>query len=365
MLNETYYWSLPFGRWNGIPIRAHLLLFLAAILIVGIEYHIAYHRPVVIGTSLATLTMGAIVVLSHVLAQVYAFGRNKVQVKAICFVPWGALYHFGMDVTPRQRIRCYSMGIFANIALLSIGLTLLALLVPQPGQSFSELINPFQPRRIDWANVDRSLVEIFTWLNLAAVIIQLVPIVPLDMGYLLEAWSDLKLRRVDAVQRYTMLFVVGQFFAISLFAMAYFVRDWTEGPLRPAWLWPILSGTVLLFAARQNYLRRLQEYLPANEYNPSLRPVPAVNSAMFAEEGQWSPESRNEPESKEQWDAWMEEHHVSRTQAQTAQDQSEDVLLDGLLLKVSDGGLESLSKEERDILDRVSLRYRSRRTIDY
>lgn len=365
MLNETYYWSLPFGRWNGIPIRAHMLLFLAAIMIVGIEYHIAYHRPIVIGTSLATLTLGAIVVLSHVLAQVYSFGRNQVQVKAICFVPWGALYHFGVDVTPGQKIRCYSMGILANMALFSLGLLLLSFLVPQSGQSFSELVNPFQPRRIDWANVDRSLVEIFTWLNLAAVLFQLVPIVPLDMGYLLEAWTGSKLRNVDPIQRFTLLFIVGQFFAIGLLVSAYFVRDWTDGPLRPAWLWPVLSGTVLLFAARQNYLRRLQEHLPANEYNLGQRQVRAIEPVVFYEENEWTPEAWGDPESKEQWDAWMEEHHVSRTEAQSAQEESEDVLLDGLLLKVSNSGLESLSQEERDILNRVSLRYRSRRAIGF
>lgn len=362
MLNETYYWSIPFGKWNGIPIRLHMLLFLAAALVIGVEYHMAYDRPMVIGTSLATLLMGSVVVISHVGAQLFMIGRSRVQIKTICLVPWGALYHFAADFSPRQKVRAYTAGMMCNLTLLMLGLCLLA---PGVGNDVWEMVNPFQPRRIDWANVDRSLVEIFTWLNFVAVLLHLTPVAPLDGGYLLEAWTDAYHQQTDRIQRYTVLFALGQIFAIILFLTAYLVRDWTEGPLRPAWLWPVLSGIVVLFAARQHYLRRLQEFLPQIDFgiprdNPTgSNPVKPMPDAELA----WQEVGWGDSQSQQQWDEWMEEHHASREEARKAQETSEEALLDDILNKVGAQGLASLTQEERDILNRVSLRYRNRREL--
>lgn len=363
MLNETYYWSIPFGRWNGIPIRLHMLIFLAAAIIFGIEFHLLEERPAMLGTAISTVLIGALVIGIHVASQMLMLAHCRRGIKAICIVPWGAIYHFTREVPANARSQALAFGIVANALALVISLLILA---PGSPESIWNMVHPFSPRQMDWNNIDRSLLEIFTWLNFALTMATLIPIPPFDNGYLLEAWSDRKLADVDPIQRFTMLFAIGMLFSIGMFFLAYFVRDWAEGPLRPAWLWPVMLGTVLFFAARQHYQRRLHEYLPRSEFGWEMTAVPTQSFVVEEdfEEPTFSLDSAwNEMEADIEWEDWMKENQVSRSEAVIEQEKTEDDLLDQILHKVGESGLESLTKDEKDLLHRVSQRYRSRQQL--
>lgn len=364
MLNETYYWSIPFGKWNGIPIRLHMLLFIAAAVIFGIEFHFIDERPMLLGTALITVLLGAIAIGLHISAQLLVLRRYHNTIKAICVVPWGAIYHLGREVPSPARCRSLLFGIFTNI--IAVGFCVLVL-TPGTSESLYDILNPFRPRYVDWNNVDRSVVEIFAWLNFAITLAALIPIAPFDLGYFLENWGDDRLRDVDPIQRYTMLFAIGQLFALGMFFVAYFVRDWNDGPLRPAWLWPVMLGVVLFFSARQHYLRRLQETLPRREYQWQLQ---ASKLHSFSSAEQFQPQqvslddAWNDRENDDQWDRWMEENQASRSEAVQAREKTEDDLLDQILHKVGESGIASLTKDEQELLNRVSQRYRSRRPTE-
>jgi hypothetical protein len=60
---------------------------------------------------------------------------------------------------------------------------------------------------------------------------------------------------------------------------------------------------------------------------------------------------------------WMDEHRASRQQAREDQAAAEEAMLDDLLLKVSGHGIQSLTDQEREILNRVSQIYRRRREL--
>lgn len=364
MLNETYYWSIPFGKWNGTPIRLHMLLFLVAAVIFGIEFHLIDQRPALLGTAFATVLVGAVVIGIHVAAQMTILRRYRGSIKTICVVPWGAIYHLDDTVPLPVRTQGLGLGILSNVLALSIGLLIL---MPGSTEGLVELLHPFQPRLFDWQHPDRSLVEIFAWLNFALLLSTLIPIVPFDLGYLLENWAERRLPDVDPLQRHTMHFAVGQLFALSLFFVAYFVRDWTEGPLRPAWLWPAMMGIVLFFAARQHFLRRKQSMLPRRPV--SWPQQDARLQAFFAAERHPSEErslaeSWSDLDDVDQWDEWMKDHQESRYEAIQEQEQTEDALLDKILHKVGLSGMASLTEEERELLHRVSQRYRNRRPTE-
>lgn len=361
MLNETYYWSIPFGRWNGIPVRLHMLLVLAAVAIFGIEFHLIDQRPLMLGTAFATVVVGLFVVFLHIAAQLSVLRRFHRDIKAICVVPWGGIYHLGTEIPTSVRAQALTLGMVTNLFAMLVSL---AILMPGSPETITEILNPFRPRMMDWANIDRSLLEIFCWLNFAMTLAALIPIAPLDMGYLLETWGEKRLHDIDPIQRYTMLFAVGQLFALGLFFVAYFVRDWTDGPLKPAWLWPVLLGITLFFSARQHYLRRLQETLPQSEYGWAMR---EQQTFTVAEKFKPEPYEINHPwsemEADAQWNEWMKDNQESRAEARQAQEESEDAMLDEILDKVGRNGMESLTPEERELLHRVSQRYRNRQEI--
>jgi len=394
MQSETNYWSVPCGQWAGVPVRIHVGLALAAVLLIGIQFQLADSR-----------WMAVFVLTCSVLAQVGSLGRQigwgRVQgvrahgIRGICLVPWGGWYEW-YGVGPRQQTQLYAVGIMTNIGLLLVGWLGLQWIHAQVGQNPFSVLHPLRPPVMMWLHLDRWLLESFVWISGMMLGLRLLPIVPLDGGYLLESWSELRFPQVPLVQRLSLLFLVALAVACTVLISAFWIHPRVDSPLNPAWIWPLLLGIGLLFSARRHFLCRVHQYmsglseqplgggltltnylatagsgeLPGDHLGGGFVPgygrgFHSAEGMEFSAEGgdmQWEAPLREASETDE-WEDWMTEHRGSRQQAREDREAAEEAMLDSILFKVGSSGIDSLSDDERDILNRVSQRFRRRREL--
>ena len=127
---------------------------------------------------------------------------------------------------------------------------------------------------------------------------------------------------------------MAQIVAVGLLIVAYLVRDSQPAALIPAWFALVLLAVFLFFSARQEESQPVEEETDSGEFGYDFS------------EGYSSLEHRHRREAGRQRQRQIEADEEDR--------------VDGILARVHERGIESLSKEERALLERVSARYRSR-----
>ena len=137
--------------------------------------------------------------------------------------------------------------------------------------------------------------------------------------------------------------------------VAFFYCHTELGSIRPAWLFLLLGGVVLLFATRYSMVMETGEFDEDWNDFDELEYNSFYDSSMYLE----SPmENDNIAYSQ-----WLSEKQEARRQQELLIEQEEDEQADSILEKLhsSGGDLECLTPEERGILHRFSERIRRRR----
>jgi len=101
---------------------------------------------------------------------------------------------------------------------------------------------------------------------------------------------------------------------------------------------------------------------------PDRRTHPVAMVDEDSDPADWSEVDRHSqwtesPSHDSELDEWMDEHRASRKQARQNQSADEEAMLDAILLKVSESGIQSLTEQERGVLNRLSQLYRRRREL--
>ncbi|MEL7500170.1 MAG: site-2 protease family protein [Planctomycetota bacterium] len=355
-MKDNQIWSTSVGRWCGIPVRIHLLLYLFIALLFGAEWNVGFaNANFFVGTAMVTALVLVASIVLHELAHVFAVTSIGGRVDELVLMPWGGNSELVVPERGFIGVIAYAAGPFVNGMLFLFGLTLI---VQTEHSSIAQLINPFQPHLFVSSTWQVSLVEIMTWVNFQLMVVNLLPCFPFDGAQIIRA--IIRGTNIDSPQYRieTAIKLIGNMVAFAMIGFAFIVRHWEPGAIQPAWLFLLLGGITLLFTARYSLSQQTESLdeewsdLDDLEFSASLY----ESSSLYLDRP--IDESDNIAYSQ-----WLSEKQEARRQHELLAEREEDERADKILQKLhSNGGdLQCLSPEERLILDRFSERIRRRR----
>jgi Zn-dependent protease len=297
--------------------------------------------------SVLLLTAGAVF---HEIGHLFVTRRLGGRYDEIVLWPFGSVGPTPDWPNPKRGALAALAGPLANLLLCFI---CAALLLPLTKGFNSGLLHPLSPRfsLIDSYAVET--LELAFWINWLLFVVNLIPAFPFDGGnavYCLLGmiWPDLPHRRRQRIVGQTVWLV-----AIGLLFLALSVTD--AGPRQsfPVWMGLALLAVFLLFAARRGE-------------EDDIESAPAESHRRRQESIQWiGLEQDASPDVSEAIsglsEEWMEDGHLSaRLREET--EAEEEKHLDEILARLHATGMDGLSAEDRELLDRISARYRGRQS---
>jgi len=350
-MSDNFSWSTNVGRWLGIPVRIHLLLFLLIVAIFGLEWNVGQsNADFFSATAMVTVLVLIASILLHEVAHLFALNNLGGHVNSLVLTPWGGNSDYAMPSSPRGQVIVYLAGPFINCVVFLFGT---ALLIQSDHSPLEDLINPIMPHFFDSDSWWISLAEIVTWINFQLMLVNLIPCYPFDganvVRSLINAMNvDLPKLRVESAIK-----VIGTAVAVAFIGMAWFLRDIQEGPIQPIWPLFLLMGITLLFSSSYSL------HVETREDDSDWEDVEDMDyDSIYSESSffDFSNESENTAYSQ-----WLQEKQEARREIEMRKEEEEDRRADEILKKLHRGGISCLTDDERLILDRVSARIRRRR----
>lgn len=353
-------WSVGIGRWMGVPVRLHFCLLLFFVLIFAIEWHFVQlpyaSASIPSGTALATSLALVLAVLVHELAHIFAAINLGGSVQKIVLAPWGGQSEFALPNSARAQAIVYSAGAFANFMLFAL---LAAALVQIGHARLFELIDPFHPQALS-DDLEIAVLKIFCWVNFQVALVNCLPAYPFDGCQVLRMfiWGNNKL--ISRHRLETAIMAIGHMVAVALFVLAWFSQSYNVGPIQPTWAVLVCSGLVLMFASRFEFFNRTS--IP--DRSPKPRKHAFVEEEMIDFEAVYDDDGEGfefEQDPNDTISQWLRQKQEERQLVEFEIEKDDEVRADGILDKLYRYGKESLTEEERSVLQRVSDRYRRKR----
>ncbi len=341
-MTDSFYWSASAGRWVGVPVRVHILLFLFLALIFGIEWNYASSRHVV-GTALVTSIVLVFSLVLHELAHIFALTNLGGHVNSIVLTPWGGNSDFELPATSRDRVIVHLAGPFVNGIVAALGSILL---LQSNEASLFQLFNSFGPFSFDITpSWEFSLVKIVTWVNIQLLIVNLLPCFPFDFVNVFREMVRWINPTAPRVKTETSIMVIGHAVAFTMIGFAWLFRNIDAGPIRPVWLILLVSGITLLFSTRYAFYCATAHADEDWDNLDDLSYESLYGEASFFE----FPEDQSSGYSQ-----WLSEKQEARKREEARIEKEEDRRADEILKRLHLGGIDSISEEDRQILNRVS-----------
>lgn len=333
-------WSLNLGRWHEVRVRLHVffLLFAVAALYMASE---SKESGVVAVASGGLLTL-LVSVLLHELGHSWAAIRVGGQVEQVIAWPLGGLVAPHVPHDPQLELLTALAGPVVNAVLMILVAPLLLI----AGQDVVGLLIPLSPHALTEGPIPVVALKLIFWINWLLLLVNLLPLFPFDGGRVLRSllWSQFDYRTsVLWVTRTAMVFAVVMCF------LAWWMKDTYTTGLVPAWVPLILFAIFLWFGAQQEEYRL--------EYGGGEDDLFGYDFSAGYTSLERESRQRTGPGLIRRW---LEERREARRQRQETIEREEEQQMDSILARLHAGGLESLTPQERGILDRVSARYRNR-----
>ena len=339
-MSDSSSWSLQLGRWFRVHVRVHALFVVVAVFALFLS---TSHRDDAIACGALSAAILFLSVLAHELGHCAAALRVGGSAEAITIGPLGGL---GYPEVPRES----QPELITALAgpLMNLGILLLTLPVMAATDiSVSMLLNPIVPGAlIDGAWWEVGLKLTF-WINWLLLTVNLLPAIPFDGARMLRTllWPALDYRTAGLVA-----VRISKLTALGMCLLAWVVRDWQSADALPAWVPLVLLAMLVYFSAQQEGTR-----LDATEWDEEL-------SSYDFSQGYTSLERGSEPARRagSSLRRWLETRRELRRRRRQWQEHEEERQVDGILIRLHETGMDSLSAKERALLDRVSARYRNR-----
>jgi len=327
------------------------------LLFAAFTLYLSRHETAAVGSSefdwFAVASLGILLacVLLHEAGHVWAARRLGIHVEQIVLGPLGGIAPLRGALDARSEL----LASFAGPAF-NLGVCLLCMPIVVAKSSWGDLtglLHPLEPTGLTFELTGIAFVKLAFWVNWVLAILNLLPAFPFDGGRILRAailmrWPDLG-RRGAAV----IVSSAAKVAALAMIVLAVLVFEANEPQLLlPTRYALILLGIFLFFSAKRHDRREEDE----ERENDLLYGYDLTQDLDDLEHDlEETPDLRTGPLSR-----WLEKRRDQRAQRQTEIEQEEERRVDAVLARLHEHGMQSLSPEDRALLERVSARYRSR-----
>lgn len=335
-------WSFSLGRWWGVPVRLHIFFLLFVVLA------FAFLTGELLWDGMLALTVLFVSIVLHEIGHALATHRVGGKVDAIVLSPVGGLVAPRVPDEPDVQVFVAISGPIVHLALV-VGAAI-AIAIGSDAQAIVELLNPVIPAGIVEGDTWLVVAKLTLWINWVLMLLNLLPAYPFDGGPVMRAllWPALGRKTASIVtSRVAMVIAVG------LCVYAVFGLD-TEAPTHlPLWVPFLMLGIFLFFSARQDQIAA--ESIGLHDELIGYR---ASNEGLDLLDAMWSGGDEQDAvlvEQRKDSQGEVSEQHPAERET------SEDARVDDILARLHTAGLKELSREELEILQRASRRYRSKR----
>lgn len=364
-MNENNNWSLNAGRWVGVQVNVHVMLFLFVAFIFSIQWQFAdSFRPDQMGTALVTALVLLLSVIAHEIGHLFALANLGGTTHRIVLTPWGSNSEIEMPQSPWSQLIVSVAGPFVN---LGIFLFTASLLMQTNISQMSELIQPLSPQKFDASAGAVSLFKIAAWINFYLLMINLIPCFPFDGAQIVRSSLNLMHLNASKIRTECAIMVLGNGVGMATFGLSLFLLDYDRGPIQPIWFYVMAAGIGLYFAARYSF--EIETKKTFDEYGNQTWNFNhlAADAAFYgvSEDYQLHLGDPSDEDMISQ-SQWMTEKQEARQRELQEREYLEDRKADEILQKIHIGGqgIQGLSEDERAILNRVSDRLRRRRSTE-
>lgn len=345
-------WSVSLGRWGGVQVRLHIFLVLFAAFTLYLSWQAAQlpKQADSVPIALLSLVVLTLSVFAHEWGHVWAMKRLGGTVDSIVIWPLGGLHTPERPREPQADLIVQLAGPLTN---LSIAAVCLPLLLFENAAGVPGLLNPLGPQGlIDDSSTFMVVWKLIFWVNWVLAIVNFFPAFPFDGSRILR--SALAYRYGEQIRPRITLLVsfAAQIGAVMLLVVAWFARDaQPQEAMVPMWFALVVLAILLFFSAHQ------ERHKPAANVDSEDQPFGYDFSQGYTslERSYDAAHDESGPISR-----WLEERREARQKRQQEIELEEDRRMDELLARISVHGIQSLSPEEKSLLDRVSARYRQR-----
>ena len=359
-MRTPWIWSVSLGRWWNVHVRLHMFFFLFAAFVLYLTSH-NFDEPNWLGVMCAIVCFFS--VLLHEIGHVVVARRLGGVADEIVIGPLGGLSAVRVPYEPHSELVAIMSGTLVNAAVCFISALTLAIL--QPDANLLDLLVP----RVSYLRSGEVLtagavLKLVFWINWSLILINLVPAFPFDGARSLHAVLTFLWPEVDPRQSLIAICRLGRVVAIVLvvFAWTQFEAAPLNGPQPPAWLALTLLSIYIFFNARREELQQAE--IDQNEdnvfgYDFSQGYTSLERSLVNDEE---EVETEVEDPQLGLVGRWLEKRRDAQLQRQLDQEAEDERRVDEVLDRLHNQGMRSLSHADRELLDRVSRRYRSRQS---
>ncbi len=343
-------WSVSLGRWGGVQVRLHifLVLFVAFTLFLSWQAAKAPQQSDSVEVGLLCLAVLVISVFAHEWGHVWAMKRLGGTVESIVVWPLGGLNTPERPREPQVDLVVQLAGPLTNLAVACVCLPLLLF---ENASGVLHLLNPLSPQGVTVGSTMMVAWKLLFWVNWVLAIVNFIPAFPFDGGRILR--SALVLRYGEQIRPRITLLVsfAAQVVAALLLVTAWFVRNVPSPSLVPMWF-ALMVFAILLFFSAQQERHKPQVTVDSDDqpfgydFSQGYTSLERSYDAVHDEAG---PISR-----------WLDERREARLKRQQEVELEEDRKMDELLARISVQGIQSVSSEERSLMERVAARYRQR-----
>ena len=342
-------WSIGLGRWGGVQLRVHMFFWLFAAFTLFLCFSRAPARDNLPWVVLAGIGIWFVSLVLHELGHLLTALRFGGDSDQIVIFPFGGLHPPRSPVDPRHELAMHLAGPLVNAALCLIAGIVVAI---HDKGNVAGLLNPLAPKELvapstaSWLLIGAKLT---CWINYVLWLANLLPAFPFDGGRAMRA--ALLASRPDLSPARAVLLVtsLAKIVAFILIIVALLMWSSNTNPLIPVWFSLVLLAILLYFSARHE-----------EERAEDVETEDQLFGYDFSEGYTSLERSSSQTEQAGPFRRWLQERREARQEQQREVELEEERRVDEVLGRLHEHGMDSLSIEERLLLQRVSQRYRHR-----
>ena len=344
-------WSVNLGRWFGVPVRLHAFFLLFAIFSLYLSTLDPTHEMFRYGVACLVILFVSVVLheVGHCLMALRVGGR----IGEFVIGPLGGLDDHDVPHEPRAELATSLAGPLMNVI---VCLACIPLLLNRgvSAEGIYGLLNPLHPWQVTVGGLTDGILKLTFWINWLLLLSNLMPAFPMDGGRILRSllWPRFGYRSAVIY-----VATVAKVLAALMVILAVAKHDAFPIGIVPAWVPMSFFAVFLYFSANQEVERlghdELDEDLFGYDFSQELD---EFDNTEFDEQDELL---ASQPSSGF-LAQWMEKRRNERERRHHAIEEDDEQRMDEILARLHQHGIESLSPADRDILNRVSARYRHR-----